>query len=62
MKVKKSCSQFTECNLSYAMAGSGMSLTVMQKYEMMEHNEYITMTFTQIVNDVKLIGMSDSIL
>ena len=39
-----------------------MSLIVMQKYEMMENNEYITMTFTQIVNDVKLIGMSDSIL
>lgn len=33
-----------------------MSLTVMQKYEMMEHNKYITMTFKQIVNDVKQIS------
>lgn len=33
-----------------------MSLTVMQKYEMMEHNEYITVAFTQIVNDVTQIS------
>lgn len=33
-----------------------MSLIVMQKYEMIEYNEYITEAFTQIVNDVKQIS------
>lgn len=56
MKVKKSWSQFTECNLSFAMPGAECPLTVMQKYEMMEHNEYITMAFTQIGNYIKQIS------
>ena len=56
MKVKKSCSQITECNLSFAMPGAECPLTVMQQYEMIEHNEYITMAFTQIGNDIKQIS------
>lgn len=39
-----------------------MSLTVMQKYEMMKHNKYITVAFTQIVNDIKQIrGMGRNV-